>query len=46
LDRFGRYFSLAALLFALAVGAFCVVLVQRTTRARAIETLPQSIRQS
>lgn len=44
LDRFGRYFSLASLLLALAVGGFCFALIQRAAAARAIERLPEAMR--
>ena len=46
LDRFGRYFSLASLLLALGIGAWCVALVYRAAGRRAAEALPEAIRRN
>lgn len=43
MDRFGKYFSIGAVLFAAAVGAWCCVLVYRVSGRRWAETLPTQL---
>lgn len=46
LDRFGRYFSIAALALALVIGAWCLALVYRVSARRELERLPGAFRRN